>query len=57
MEVVYTSYSLRAGEAITESVVHKSTELAVKRIDWDGKSMAIAMSHFFTVLFISLLHF
>ena len=58
MEVVYASCSLRTGEAITESVVRESTELAVdERIDWDGESMAMAMSDVFIVLSISLLHF
>ena len=58
MEVVYASCSLRTGEAITESVVRESTELAVdKRVDWDGESMAMAMSDAFVVLSISLLHF
>ena len=48
MEVVYASYSLRTGEAITESVVRESTELAVdERIDWDGESMAMATSDVF----------
>ena len=40
MTVVYASYSLRTGEAIKESVVHESTELAVERIE-DGESMAM----------------
>ena len=45
MEVMYASYSLRTGEAITDSVVHESMELAVdERVDWDGESMAMAMS-------------
>ena len=58
MAVVYASYSLRTGEAITESVVRESTEHAVdERVDWDGKSMAMAMSDVFIVLFISLPHF
>ena len=57
MEVVYASYSLRTGEAITERVVRDSTELAVdERVDWDGESMAMAISDVFIVLFISLLH-
>ena len=29
MAVMYTSYSLRTGEAIKESIVRESTELAV----------------------------
>ena len=57
MAVVYASYSLKTREAIIESVVHESTELAVEHVDWDGKSMAMAMSDIFTVLFISLPHF
>ena len=49
MAVVYASYSLRAGEAITESVVRESMEHAVdERVDWDGESMAMAMSDVFS---------
>ena len=65
MAVVYTSYSLRTGEAIKESVVHESTELKVDERVEDGESMAMpnefirssAMSDVFTVVFISLPHF
>ena len=41
MAVVYTSYSLRTGEAIKESVVRESTELAVDKRVEDGESMAM----------------
>ena len=41
MEVVYASYSFRTGEAITESVVRESTELAVDERVGDGESMAM----------------
>ena len=41
MAVVYASYSLRTGEAIKESVVRESTELAVNEHVEDGKSMAM----------------
>ena len=41
MAVVYTSYSLRTGEAIKESVVRKLMELAVNECVEDGKSMAM----------------
>ena len=58
MAVVYASYSLRTGEAITESIARESTEHAVDEyIDWDGESVAMAMSNVFIVLFISLPHF
>ena len=40
MAVVYASYSLRTKEAIKESAVHESTELAVECIE-DGESMAM----------------
>ena len=42
MAVVYANYSLRTGEAIKESVVRESTELAArdKRVE-DGESMAM----------------
>ena len=59
MAVVYATYSL-TGEAIKESVVRKSTELAV-----DGESVTMpnefhnnsAMSDVYIVLFISQPHF
>ena len=41
MAVVYVSYSLRIGEAIKESVVHESTELAVNERVEDGESMVM----------------
>ena len=41
MAVVYASYSLRTGEAIKESVVYESTELAVDEHIEDGESMAM----------------
>ena len=41
MAVVYTSYSLRTGEAIKESVVRESMELAVNECVEDGESMAM----------------
>ena len=41
MAVVYTSYSLRTGEAIKESTFHESTELAVNERVEDGESMAM----------------
>ena len=41
MAVVYASYSLRTGEAIKESVVHESTELAVDERVEDGESMVM----------------
>ena len=41
MSVVHTSYSLRTGEAIKESVVRESTELAVDERVEDGESMAM----------------
>ena len=41
MAVVYASYSLRTGEAIKESIVRKSTELAVDERVEDGESMAM----------------
>ena len=40
MAVVYASYSLRTGEAIKESVVCESTEVAVERVE-DGESMGM----------------
>ena len=65
MAVMYTSYSLRTGEAIKESgVARESTELAVDERVEDAESMACrmnsissAMSDVFIVLFISLPHF
>ena len=71
MAVMYTSYSLRTGEAIKESVVRESTEPAVDERVEDGESMAMvnqwqcrmnsirssAMSDVFIVLFISQSHF
>ena len=41
MAVVYASYSLRTGEAIKESVVRESMELAVDEHVEDGESMAM----------------
>ena len=41
MVVVYARYSLRTGEAIKESVVRESTELAVNECFKDGESMAM----------------
>ena len=41
MVVVYASYSLRTGEAITESVVRESTELALDERVENGESMAM----------------
>ena len=41
MAVVYTSYSLRTGEAINESVVRESTELLVDERVEDSKSVAM----------------
>ena len=41
MAVVYASYSLRTGEAIKESVVRESMELAVDKCVEDGESMAV----------------
>ena len=41
MAVVYASYSLRTGEAIKESVLRESTELAVNAHIEDGESMAM----------------
>ena len=41
MTVVYVSYSLRTREAIKESVVRESTELAVDERIEDGESMAM----------------
>ena len=41
MAVVYASYSLRTGEAIKESVVRESTELAVDERVEDDESMAM----------------
>ena len=41
MAVVYASYSLRTREAIKESVVHESTELAVDEHVEDGESMVM----------------
>ena len=38
---MYTSYSLRTGEAIKESIVCELTELAVDERVEDGKSMAM----------------
>ena len=60
MAVVYVSYSLKTGEAITESVVCESMKHAVdERVDLDGESTAMAMSdvfnspfHIFTALLI-----
>ena len=59
MAVVYASYSLRTGEAIKESVVCESMELAVDECVEDGESMAMPKesSDVFIVLFISLPHF
>ena len=42
MVVVYASYSLRTGEAITESVVRESMELAVDERVEIGESMAMS---------------
>ena len=42
MAVVYISYSLRIGEAIKESVVCESTELAVDEHVENGESMAMS---------------
>ena len=39
MAVVYATYSFRTGEAINESVVRESTELAVNERVEDGESM------------------
>ena len=41
MAVVYASYSLRTREAIKESIVRESTELAVDERVEDSKSMAM----------------
>ena len=41
MAVVNAGYSLRTGEAIKESVVRESTELAVERVE-DGESMEMS---------------
>ena len=41
MAVMYASYVLRTGEAIKESVVHESTELAVDKCVENGESMAM----------------
>ena len=41
MAVVYASYSLRTGEAIKESIVRESTELAVDECIEDGESMVM----------------
>ena len=41
MVVVYASYSLRTGEAITESVVRESTELTLDERVENGESMAM----------------
>ena len=45
MAVVYVSYSLRTGEAIKESVVRESTELAVECVE-DGESMVMANEYY-----------
>ena len=41
MVVVYASHSLKTGEAITESVVRESMELAVDERVENGKSMVM----------------
>ena len=41
MAVVYASYCLKTGEAIKESVVRESAELAVDEHAEDGESMAM----------------
>ena len=41
MAVVHASYSLRTGEAIKESIVCESMELAVDERIEDGESMAM----------------
>ena len=41
MVVVYARYSLRTREAIKESVVRESTELAVNERVEDGESMVM----------------